>query len=108
MDVLYEKFQASQQPPVKLSIALAEGFREDAPAAYGQYLRLRGRPAAEELICREDTEKLEQMAARGWFPGSQIDGLLRFAADRGKNEALLWLLEWKKENRGFDRRDFSL
>ena len=108
MDRMYEKFRTSQQPAVKLDIALDEGFREGAREEYGQYLRLRGRPAAEELIRREDTEKLEAMAKNGWFPGSQIDTLLGFAAEQRKNEAMLWLLQWKKENRGFARRDFSL
>ena len=108
MDPIYEKFRASRQPAVKLDIALEEGFRENAREDYGQYLRLRGRPAAEALIRRDDTEKLEAMAKNGWFPGAQIDTLLAFAVEHRKDEAMLWLLRWKQENRGFGPGDFSL
>ena len=108
MDERYEKFRTSRQAAVKLDIALSEGFRPGAPEAYGQYLRLRGGPAAEALIRQEDTQKLAIMAQNGWFPGDRIRELLALAVETGSHEALLWLLEWKKANGGFGLRDLSL
>ena len=110
MEKRYEKFTSSGQAAVKLDIALADWFRKDLPEpirkTYGDYLRQRIRPAAEELIRRDDPRHLEALAQ--WIPDSQLDLLLDLAAREHKNSALVWLLNRKQKTLGFGREDFSL
>ena len=110
MEKRYEKFTRSAQAAVKLDIALTDWFRKDLPESirkvYGDYLQLRIRPAAEELIRRDDARHLEALAQ--WIPDSQLDLLLELAAKEHKNSALVWLLNRKQKTLGFGREDFSL
>ncbi len=104
----YQKFQESKQAAVKLDIALEDFFREEEThrEVYGQYLRQRIRPAVEELIRREDLEKLEQLNQLGWLP--PVDDFLKLAAREKKNAAFVWLLRLKQEKYGFCEESFSL
>ena len=106
----YQKFWESKQAAVKLDIALEEFFREGVPQAhrdaYGQYLRQRIRPAVEQLIRREDLEKLECFHQQGWLP--PVDDFLKLAAREQKNAAFVWLLRIKREQYGFTEESFSL
>ena len=108
----YEKFRESRHAAVKLEIALEEFFLEETPEKarkdYGDYLRLRIRPAVEELIAREDVEHLQALEDLGWIPHSQLDGFLGTAARLRKNAALVWLLGLKQATLGFPGEDFSL
>ena len=112
MDNRYQKFTASRQEPLRLSIAL-EGFFQDetddeARMAYGQYLHRRLQPAAAALIEADDTARLAHFAAQGWFIAKQTDELIRLAREKRKTAALVWLLRWKGEHYGFQDKDFSL
>ena len=111
MEERFEKFRESKQAAVKLQIALEDYFREDLPQrmrdAYGTYLKMRIRPAAEQLIREEKLDKLDRLWTRGWIP-LPLDSFLRLAAEEHKNAAFLWLLEKKQETGGFSPRDFSL
>ena len=104
----YQKFLSSRQPAVKLQIAADEFFNPDADhrQEYGTYLRSRILPAAQLLIDREDTEKLQVLRELGWLPGP--DELLRYAAQHGKMAAFAWLLELKQETIGFRRKDWKV
>ena len=112
MDKQYRKFTVSKQEPLRLSIAL-EGFFQDetddeARIAYGQYLHRRLQPAAAALIEADDTVRLSQLAAQGWFTAKQTDELIRLAREKRKTAALVWLLRWKGAQYGFPDKDFSL
>ena len=112
MDNRYQKFTTSKQEPLRLSIAL-EGFFQDetddeARIAYGQYLHRRLQPAAAALIEADDTVRLSQLAAQGWFTAKQTDELIRLARGKRKTAALVWLLRWKGAQYGFPDKDFSL
>ncbi len=112
MDNRYQKFTTSKQEPLRLSIAL-EGFFQDetddeARIAYGQYLHRRLQPAAAALIEADDTARLSQLAAQGWFTAKQTDELIRLAREKRKTAALVWLLRWKGAQYGFPDKDFSL
>ena len=112
MDKLYQKFTASKQEALRLSIALEGFFREDtdgkAGRAYGEYLRRRLQPAAAALIEADDTVRLAHFAAQGWLTAKQTDALIRLAREKRKTAALVWLLRWKGEQYGFPDRDLSL
>lgn len=112
MDKRYQKFAASKQEALRLSIAL-EGFfqeetGEEARTAYGEYLRRRLQPAAAALIEADDAARLALFAAQGWFTAKQTDELIRLAREKRKTAALVWLLRWKGAQYGFPDRDFSL
>ena len=106
----YQKFWESKQAAVKLNIALEDFFQEEVTQAhretYGRYLRQRIRPAVEELIRREDLEKLEFFLQQGWLP--TVDDFLKLAASEQKNAAFVWLLRIKQERYGFTEESFSL
>lgn len=108
----YEKFVASRQEPLRLSIALEEFVREDIPSdhrdAYLVYLRRRIRPAVMNL-CRED-DTLRLAALHRWipFPADAVQSAIDLAAVEKKTAALVWLLRCKQETCGFPDRDFSL
>ena len=108
----YRKFTASQQEPLRLSIALESFFNEELDAeardTYRQYLHRRLQPAAAALIDADDTARLGQLAELGWFSAQQVDGLIGLAWEKKKAAALVWLLRWKGERYGFHDRDFSL
>ena len=112
MDKDYQKFAASKQEPLRLSIALEGFLREETDAearnAYREYLRRRLRPAAAALIEADGAAGLARLAAEGWLTGKLTDDLLRTAREKRKTAALVWLLRWKGEQYGFHDRDFSL
>lgn len=112
MDTRYQKFTASKQEALRLSIAL-EGFfqeetGEEARRAYREYLRRRLQPAAAALVEADDTARLALLAAQGWFTAKQTDELIRLAREKRKTAALVWLLRWKGAQYGFPDRDLSL
>ena len=112
MEKRYEKFRESRQPAVKLAIAAEDYFLESTSEtvrrAYGDYLRLRLRPAAELLVGDEDPERLEGLWNLQCFSRGMLDDLLKLAALEHKNVSYIWLLKKKQEICGFSPRDFSL
>ena len=112
MDESYQKFSASKQEPLRLSIALKGILREETEAeareAYRAYLHRRLQPAAAALIEADDAAGLGRLAEEGWLTGKLTDDLLRTAREKRKTAALVWLLRWKGEQYGFHDRDFSL
>lgn len=111
--VLYELFLQTRQESQRLSAALAgffltDGVQQAHHDAYRAYLKRRIRPAAAALIEAEDTEKLEILAAQGWFDRALLDDLILTARQRRKPAALVWLLRRKQAAYGFCDRDFSL
>ena len=112
MEERYQKFTTSKQEPLRLAIALEGFFQEGtdsaAREAYVQYLHRRLLHAGAALIEADDTSRLAQLAAQGWFTAKQTDELIRMAREKRRTAALVWLLRWKGEQYGFHDRDFSL
>ena len=90
---LYQKFTTSRQEPLRPSIALESFFNEELDAevrdTYSQYLHRRLQPAAAALIEADDTARLEQLAALGWFSARQVDELINLALKKKKIAALI-------------------
>lgn len=109
---LYQKFQTCQQAALRLDYALAGFFGEDtAPdrkQAYGNYLRIRIRPAVQRLLEREETEKLPVLEAQGWLQASVLDDCLSHAIRQRQVQGYIWLLHCKARHFGFRDRDLSL
>ena len=68
----YEKFLETRQPAVKLSIAAEDYFlpetKEECRKEYGDYLRIRLRPAAELLVRQEKLSCLDGLWDLQCFP----------------------------------------
>ena len=76
-DALYQKFMSSKQAPVRLELALSgffqpDGYTDKQHRDFGDYLRLRIRPAAEALIQRDALDKLQVLEELGWMDASVI------------------------------------
>ena len=91
-DALYQKFMSSKQAPVRLELALSgffqpDGYTDKQHRDFGDYLRLRIRPAAEVLIQRDALDKLQVLEELGWNgkPGSMgfMTEVLTFEAEGG-------------------------
>lgn len=98
----------------KLELAL-ETYFQNASAGESEefreaqkYLKLRIRPAMELLIEKEDTERMEQLEKCGWFSGKELEVFIRYAQEKTKLRALVWLLHLKDEKYGYQKKDFSL
>ena len=73
-----------------------------------KYLKLRIRSAMELLIEKEDTERMEQLEKCGWFSENELMVFIRYAQEKTKLRALVWLLHLKDKKYGYQKRDFSL
>lgn len=82
--------------------------QNEKKSEYEKYLKLRVRPLMEYLIEKEDIDKMEDVAEKGWFTAAQLDGFLKIAGEKHCLSSFAWLLQWKKHNFGFKDRDFSL
>ena len=112
-DVLYQKFMSSKQAPVRLELALSgffqpDGYTDKQHRDYGDYLRLRIRPAAEALIQRDALDKLQVLEELGWMDASVIEDCMDYAIRNQKTQAFIWLLERKTRKYGFHDRSFDL
>ena len=109
---LYQKFHTCQQAALRLDYALTGFFCEDTAAAekqaYGDYLRMRIRPAVQRLMDREETEKLPVLEAQGWLQESVLDDCLDHAIRKKQVQSFIWLLNCKARHFGFRDRDLSL
>lgn len=81
----------------------SEEFREAQ-----KYLKLRIRSAMELLIEKEDTERMEQLEKCGWFSENELMVFIRYAQEKTKLRALVWLLHLKDKKYGYPKKDFSL
>ena len=112
-DALYQKFMSSKQAAVRLELALLgffhpEGYTEKQRKDFGDYLRLRIRPAAEALIQRDALEQLQTLEELGWMDASVIEDCMDYAIRNQKTQAFIWLLERKTREYGFHDRSFAL
>ena len=98
----------------KLEQALEIYFREnpdresDKYQETQKYLKLRIRSVMELLIEKEDTERMEQLEKCGWFSENELMVFIRYAQEKTKLRALVWLLHLKDKKYGYQKRDFSL
>lgn len=112
-NALYQKFKTSAQPAVRLELALRGFFGENELTdsqreAFGAYLKLRIRPAAEVLIREDELDKLQALEAMGWIDGAVTEDCLNIAIRLKKPQAFIWLLGVKTEKYGFQDRNFDL
>ena len=112
-DALYQKFKASKQAPVRLELALLgffqpDGYTDKQHRDFGDYLRLRIRPAAEALLQRDALDKLQVLEELGWMDASVIEDCMDYAIRNQKTQAFIWLLEQKTRKYGFHDRSFDL
>lgn len=112
MELLYQKFQTSGQPSVKLELALtglfAEGCSQTQKRNFEKYIQLRIRPAVQRLLERDEPDKLALLAQRGWLPEPVLEDCLRYAMDQKQAQGFIWLLQYKTTTFGFRDRDLSL
>ena len=98
----------------KLEQALEIYFQENPDRESGKYqeiqkyLKLRIRSVMELLIEKEDTERMEQLEKCGWFSENELMVFIRYAQEKTKLRALVWLLHLKDKKYGYQKRDFSL
>lgn len=112
-DALYKKFMSSKQAAVRLELALlgffqSDGYTDKQHRDFGDYLRLRIRPAAEALIQRDALEQLQTLEELGWMDASVIEDSMDYAIRNQKTQAFIWLLERKNRKYGFHDRSFAL
>ena len=112
-DALYQKFMSSKQAAVRLELALlgffqSDGYTDKQHRDFGDYLRLRIRPAAEALIQRDALEQLQTLEELGWMDASVIEDSMDYAIRNQKTQAFIWLLERKNRKYGFHGRSFAL
>lgn len=112
-DELYRKFKETGQEKIRLEMALKGFFSQQEEdeqhiCEYANYLKKRIRPAMENLIEAEETEKMEQLEALGWFGRKELESFLFTAEKRQKLSALVCLMQIKNRKYGYEDRDFSL
>lgn len=111
-ELLYQKFQTSGQPSVKLELALTglflEGISQTQKQIFEKYIQLRIRPAVQMLLDREALDKLSVLAQRGWIQEPVLEDCLRYAMEKKQIQGCIWLLRYKAQTFGFRDRDLSL
>lgn len=111
-EMLYQKFRASSQEPVRLQLALQGFFLEEAGEMprqeFANYLKRRIRPAAEALMKTDDLPKLQALEELGWLNSDLVEDCLEIAVRLKKTQAFIWLLGVKAEKYGFSDRIFDL
>lgn len=110
-EMLYQKFRASSQEPVRLELALQVFFLEETTGLpqqeFANYLKRRIRPAAEALIKADDLPKLQKLEKLGWMDAAIVEDCLETAIGLKKIQAFIWLLGLKAEKYGFPDRTFE-
>ena len=81
----------------------SEEFREAQ-----KYLKLRIRSAMERKREKEETERRPQRQIPGIFSQPELMVFIRYAQEKTKLRALVWLLHLKDKKYGYQKRDFSL
>ena len=108
----YERFTSSRQEAVRLSIALDEFFCPELDTSirecYSSYLQKRLSPALAELILREDLTALEAVRSLGWLDAHRMEEALKQARYHKRTTTLLWLLQVKAKDHGYQDKTFSL
>ena len=85
-----------------------DGYTDKQHRDFGDYLRLRIRPAAEVLIQRDALDKLQVLEELGWMDASVIEDCMDYAIRNQKTQAFIWLLVRKTRKYGFHDRSFDL
>ena len=105
------RFQRSEQEKVKLQIALQRYFEVEESVLkeqYADYLQFRIRPALEQMILKEELEKLHIFWENNWIDLDLLERGMRLAREYGKTQAHIWLMQKKTEKYSFQGKDFSL
>lgn len=110
---VYEKFRESRQEPIRLAAALTGYFEERGVTEverkeFENYLRIHIRNAMEALVEEDSPEKMEALAAQGWFAERQLNEFIKTARERQKKQALIWLMRYKDREYGYSRRSYPL
>lgn len=108
-----EIFLTTKQAAKKLEIALQRYFEllpqeEELKKRYGNYLFLRLRPAAQELIRQGENRKLEQLLEELQPEPAVLDQFLDTALSCKNQEAQMLLLRRKKTGKGFHEKNWEL
>lgn len=105
------KFMESAQEAVRLKIALQRFFEVEEETwrrRYGDYLKMRIRPAMEHLIREGEAEKIGKLLELDWITERNLEEFLKMAGKTGNGEVLALLLHAKREKYGFKEREYSL
>ena len=105
-------FLETKQADKKLAIALLRYFdleKEDKrKKLYGEYLKLRFRPAVELLIKNKENKKMTELIKEQGAEGNLIDSFLKTAVKYGNQEAQVFLLQEKEALGGFQEKSWKL
>lgn len=110
---LDEKFLTSGQASVKLAVALQRYFQLEEEEAelkkrYGDYLAIRLRPAAEELIKNRENQKLRKLLEENKVSSSVLDELIHMAGIWKNHEVQIYLLGKKKSEWNSREQEWEL
>lgn len=116
MNPLDEKFLNSKQEKQRLFIALSRYFvlREEMTeesqifVQYRDYLKLRFRPAAQELIKEKEILKLQTLFEDFGTDRLRTEECLLLAQKDGDGEMTQWLLAYKASHFGFAGKQYEL
>ena len=105
-------FSETKQADKKLSIALMRYFdlkKEDKrKRLYGEYLKLRFRPAVELLIKKKENKKLTELIKEQEADENLLNSFLKTAVQYGNQEAQIFLLQEKEALGGFQEKSWEL
>lgn len=109
---LDKEFLETKQADKKLSIALLRYFdleKEDKrKKLYGEYLKLRFRPAVELLIKKKENKKMKELIKEQGTDENLINSFLKTSVQYGNQEAQVFLLQEKEVLGGFQEKSWEL
>lgn len=110
---VWKKFETTAQEPVKMAMALwgyfmKEGISQEQRACFGEYLKSHIRNAVEALIEEDAPEKIAVLEGMGWFKEQELESFLKTARERGKSQALVYLMNLKDQKYGYREEEFPL
>lgn len=109
---LDKEFLETKQADKKLNIALMRYFdleQEDKrKKVYGEYLKLRFRPAVELLIKKKENEKVTELIKEQEIDENHINSFLKTAVKYSNQEAQIFLLKEKESVGGFQEKSWEL
>lgn len=102
---LDKEFLGTKQADKKLSIALMRYFEleqeDERKKVYGEYLKLRFRPAVELLIKKKENKKMTELMKEQEIDENLLNSFLKTATQYGNQEAQIILLQEKETLGGF-------
>lgn len=107
-----KEFLETKQAEKKLSIALSRYFEldreEERKKLYAEYLKLRLRPAVEQLIKKKENQKMMELIKEQGAEENLIDDFLKTAMKYSNQEAQIFLLEEKEALGRFQEKSWEL